>query len=213
MKERLRPIVTVVALLGLVIYLPFFILWCGPLVYLYNQEICDELGTANLWHLLLLACGVALCIFRPRTMGIRLGKLKEHLGLIALVSGVSWVVSAAAALLITDHPFEGAPAGMYLATPVAEELIFRGFAYTALVWAFPGKSTRLGLSYAVVGSALLFGIWHVSMAGTLTWGFAWVQAAYTSAAGLLLGLVRERTGSLLPCMGAHMGANFIVATI
>src|SRR2546430_2610512 len=118
MRERVQKVITIAALLGLVVYLPIFILWCGPYFYIYNQEICEELGTGNLWHLLLLGCGATLCLVRPRTMGLRVGKLREHLGLIALVSFLAWSASAIGALLVPDHPFADAPAGMYLATPV-----------------------------------------------------------------------------------------------
>lgn len=211
--QRLRQVAVVLTLVGLVAYLPVFILWCGPLFYLYHQDMCDEIGIANLWHLFVLAGGLLLCVFAPRATGLRLGRLRENLVLIGWVSLGAWAASALGALLVPDHPFSDAPVGMYLMTPVGEELIFRGFAYTALLYAFPGRTTRMGLSYAVVGSALLFGAWHLSMAGTLTWGFVWVQAAYTAVAGLLLGLVRERTGSVLPCVTAHMGANYIVATL
>jgi membrane protease YdiL (CAAX protease family) len=211
-KVKLRQAVVVVALLALVAYLPAFILWCGPLFYFYNQEICEEIGASNLWHLILLAAGIALCILRPRATGLRWGRISENLKLIGLVSLGAWAMSAVGALLM-DHPFEDAPVGMYLMTPIGEELIFRGFAYAALVYVFPGKPTRSGLSVAVVGSALLFGFWHLSMAGTLTWWFAWIQAAYTALAGLLLGLLRERTGSVLPGAAAHMGSNYLVATL
>jgi membrane protease YdiL (CAAX protease family) len=212
MKERLRQAAIVAALIGLVICLPLFILWCGPLFYIYNQEICEDIGIGNLWHLLLLGCGVVLCLARPRAMGLRVGQIRENLRLIGTVSLAACAFSALGTLLMPDHPFEDAPPGMYLATPVGEELIFRGFAYSLLLWAFPGRTTRWGISYAVLGSAILFGAWHVSMGGP-TYGFAWVQAGYTTLAGVLLGLVRERTGSILPCIPAHMGSNYLVATL
>jgi membrane protease YdiL (CAAX protease family) len=213
MKVKLQQAVVVAALIGLVFYLPAFILWCGPLFYFYNEEICEQIGTSNLWHLLLLFCGIALCAFHPKAMGVRLGRIRESLGFIALVAALAWALTAIGVLLVPDHPFQDAPPGMYLLTPVAEELIFRGFAYTALLWAFRGKTTRYGMSYAVLGSGLLFGLWHISMAGTVTWGWVWLQAAYTTLAGIMLGVVRERTNSVVPCVAAHMGSNYIVAMI
>jgi membrane protease YdiL (CAAX protease family) len=211
MKERVHQAITVAALIALVFYLPAFILWCGPLVYFYNEEICEQIGASNLWHLILLACGVVLVAFHPRAMGVRFGRIRSNLWLIGLVSVIAWFATWVGVLIVPDHPFQDAPSGMYLMTPVGEELIFRGFAYTALLWAFRGKTTRFGISYAVLGSALLFGGWHISMAGTISWSWVWLQAAYTTLAGLLLGVLRERTGSIVPCVTAHMGSNFIVA--
>jgi membrane protease YdiL (CAAX protease family) len=211
---RLRQAAVAVALVGLIFALPAFILWCGPLFFLANQEVCIALGIGNLWHLFVLAAGVVLIAFAPIRMGIRVGQIRAHLRLIGFVSLGAFALSAGAAWLVPDNPFEGAPPGLWLMTPVGEELIFRGFAYTLLLWAFPTQRTRrFNLSYAVIGSALLFGVWHIAMVGTVTWGFVWVQAAYTAVAGLLLGVMRERTGSVLPCVTTHMGSNYLAAIV
>lgn len=210
--EKLRQTVVVFALLGLVFALPAFILWCGPALYFANTEMCEALGVSNLWHIFVLACGVALVLVAPRAMGLRLGLVRKHLVLIGVVTVVALALSALGAALLPENPFEDGPVGMWLMTPVGEELIFRGFAYTLLLWAFPTQRTqRWGLSYAVVGSALLFGVWHIAMLGNV--GFAWAQAAYTALAGLMLGVMRERTGSVLPCVTTHMGANYVAALV
>ena len=212
-KTLLKQALISLALIGLVFALPAFILWCGPLFYLANQEMCHDLGVGNLWHMFVLGCGVVLVVLTPRTMGVRIGRIRAHLGLIASVSVIAFATSALGAWFLTENPFSDAPPGLYLMTPIGEELIFRGFAYTLLLWAFPTQKTRHGLSYAVIGSALLFGLWHLAMQGTVTVGFIWVQAGYTALAGLLLGLLREKTGSLLPCVTTHMGSNLVVALI
>ena len=175
--------------------------------------MCHELGVSNLWHMFVLGCGVVLILCAPRKMGLRLGTIRKHLALIGWVSVVAFAASALGASMLSENPFSDAPPGLYLMTPIGEELIFRGFMFTLLLWAFPTQKTRVGLSCAVVGSALLFGLWHLAMQGTVTVGFIWVQAGYTAMAGLLLGILRERTGSILPSITTHMGSNFVVAMI
>jgi membrane protease YdiL (CAAX protease family) len=85
--------------------------------------------------------------------------------------------------------------GSVLLAPVFEELIFRGLLYGSL---------RASLSWplAAIGSALVFGLAH----GYGPTGFLSVLLS-----GLLWAWVYERTGSLLPCIVAHVVNNALVA--
>ncbi len=79
--------------------------------------------------------------------------------------------------------------------PLAEEAFFRGFLHVRL-------RSRLGAPRAIAGSALVFGLLHP------------ISVEYVVAAtclGLVLGYLRERSGSLLPPILAHClfnAANF-----
>ena len=77
-----------------------------------------------------------------------------------------------------------------VAAPLTEELMFRGVIQPRLERAMPVWA-------AVVVQAVLFGVTH----GTP------VQMAYAFLMGLVFGLLRSRTGSILPGFAAHAAFN------
>ena len=83
-----------------------------------------------------------------------------------------------------------------LVTPVAEEVLFRGFVLRGLL-------DRMGPGPAVVATALVFGAFHLE-AGTI------IPIFFT---GLALGWLYVRTGSLWPCIAAHAGQNAIALLV
>lgn len=74
------------------------------------------------------------------------------------------------------------------AAPIAEELFFRGFFYGSL-------RSRLPTAWAAIVCGVVFGGIHV------TSGPSAVPALIVF--GIILCLLRERTGSLYPCIGLH----------
>ncbi len=98
-------------------------------------------------------------------------------------------------LTLPEHPLAIA-AGVCLVVvlaPLAEELLFRGWIYTALRW-------RFGFSVALWATAILFGIAH--------WESTHLYALAILPMGLVLGYVRERTGSTRATTLFHMIYNF-----
>lgn len=79
---------------------------------------------------------------------------------------------------------------MGILIPTAEELVFRGLGYGRL-------RERLPVSAAAILSALLFGLYHGN----------WIQGLYAAILGVLLALVYEACGGLLPCIWFHGAAN------
>lgn len=77
-------------------------------------------------------------------------------------------------------------------TPMIEELFFRGFL-------FPAVNIRFGFWIAALSSGLLFGLGHPAVVPQATLGIA-------------LPWLRERTGSLWPCIIVHSAINTIVVT-
>ena len=82
--------------------------------------------------------------------------------------------------------------GSCLVIPIAEELLFRGVVYKRLKLYF-------GVTPALIGSALIFGIMHVNL----------VQFLYAAVIGLLLALVLEKTGKLSMAVFGHIAANLV----
>ncbi|MBP2018586.1 membrane protease YdiL (CAAX protease family) [Symbiobacterium terraclitae] len=85
--------------------------------------------------------------------------------------------------------------GLTLFAPVCEEVLFRGYIYRA--YALRGART------AVVVSALLFAFYHLRLQGLP----GLLPAAFA------LGILRWRTGSLLPGVLAHAAQNSVPATV
>jgi len=79
--------------------------------------------------------------------------------------------------------------------PICEELLCRGFLLSAL-------RPRLGTKWAVVATAALFAILHLDVS----------RFPATFLAGLMLGFVRVRTGSLFMAILFHMVFNAVIAT-
>lgn len=73
--------------------------------------------------------------------------------------------------------------------PLAEELLFRGMLYPLL--------RRWGAGVAIVGSAVVFSLVH----------FIPILFPSLFVVGLMLGLLRERSGSTIPCIVLHMMQN------
>ncbi len=85
---------------------------------------------------------------------------------------------------------------------VFEELFFRGFFFTSLRNVFSPWRT-------IVLSAVLFGLFHV-VAGSVLVPERFLPSTFL---GLVLGWVRYRTGSVLPCMVLHALHNGLLLSI
>jgi membrane protease YdiL (CAAX protease family) len=83
-----------------------------------------------------------------------------------------------------------------LATPLTEEIFFRGFIFSGLI-------SRLGVGWAMVASAAIFSVSHLSL-GVLVPIFI---------TGLALAWLYWRTGSLWTSIAAHAGQNALVVAI
>jgi len=122
----------------------------------------------------------------------------------------SWALGAAVTALMValtgyQAPSSAAPGSMptsllyFLAltvfAPVCEEILFRGYVYQAYA--------LRGARVAVVASALLFAFYHMRLQGLP----GLLPAAFA------LGMLRSRTGSLLPGVVAHGAQNSVPATL
>ncbi|HNX91124.1 MAG TPA: type II CAAX endopeptidase family protein [Candidatus Omnitrophota bacterium] len=74
--------------------------------------------------------------------------------------------------------------------PVAEEIFFRGFVYSAL-------KRRIGVFWGMVIVSSVFSVLHAHIVGVLP----------IFALGMLLNYLYEKTGSLVSCMAVHMIHN------
>jgi membrane protease YdiL (CAAX protease family) len=173
-----------------------------------------------------MACAVGVLAF-GRWRGLSWGQM--GLGSDTWRSGLRWGVIAGAAVavsyaVILALPFGretssdlAAPAGdslwvtvlllIPLRTVILEELTFRG-----VLWGLLEQSS--GTRWALLGTSVAFGCWHVAPAVSLAdrTGGAIVLSvlgviAFTGLAGLLLGELRRRSGSVIAPAALHWAAN------
>jgi len=83
-----------------------------------------------------------------------------------------------------------------LVAPVVEELLFRGFL-------FPVLQRAHGTAIAVGATAALFSVVHAQQ-----YGGAWQNLLLIGYVGVVFGVVRAATGSLVPSTLVHAGYNF-----
>ena len=82
----------------------------------------------------------------------------------------------------------------FLATPIIEEILFRGWIYskTSLFW-----------------SAVLFGLHHLQYFNYMPTKFALFQITYTIGLGLILGKLRKTSGSIYVSSLLHIILNYV----
>jgi membrane protease YdiL (CAAX protease family) len=98
--------------------------------------------------------------------------------------------------------------GHITVTAVGEELFFRGYVQSRLNWVFgrPWRVRGVSIGAGLVLAATLFGFLHALNTVDYfrgTYRFAWDWAGATLVMGVLFGFIREKTGSVIPCIIAH----------
>jgi membrane protease YdiL (CAAX protease family) len=169
---------------------------------------------------------VALALWRiPWGRGLALHRLSPRVSLLAVLTGAAlWAASLG--LFEVQYSFWPPPAGYLdsfqvlhralrpsglldgalsvvaigVAPAVCEEIVFRGTLLPSFV--------RIARTWgAILLSALLFGIIHVDP--TTSGAYTLYRVPFATAVGLGLGILRARSGSLLPCAVAHAVLNTI----
>ncbi|HEV8146067.1 MAG TPA: type II CAAX endopeptidase family protein, partial [Bryobacteraceae bacterium] len=127
-------------------------------------------------------------LFLGPLISIAVGALALRLGAPSVPSPVDMLMAGKRSIVIVG-------AIVVILGPIVEELIFRGFLQ-------PLFSKTLGSVAGVLISALLFGLLHAPQSQ-----WAWQVILAISAAGAAFGYVRERTGSTVASIAAHVGFN------
>ena len=98
----------------------------------------------------------------------------------------------------------------YLLTPFSEELLFRGFMYGVLAEMYPeSEASRRWFSKAVVMTAVLFAVWHWGWIKVLGWSWGLTCVVFSFGVGLVFGVIRRRSGSVLGPFFMHAVGNYI----
>jgi len=101
--------------------------------------------------------------------------------------------------MINAYQTAGFPPLLWLAVivlaPLAEEIFFRGFLFKGM------ESSRLGGPGTIVLTSAWWAVIYLQ--------YDWYDITTIFVLGLLLGTVRWRSGSLIPCLTMHMLVNLI----
>lgn len=152
------------------------------------------------WALLLTAAQFGLIYWFARTaQKIPPGPATAAGALVLLPLGASFLDRFTGALTSVAYA--------YLLVALAEELLFRGFIQGRLNQAFGRPFSFLGIrwGWGLPAAALLFGLWHFAASFDPA---AWPQVLWTAAAGLLFGLVREKSGGVVAPALLHGVMNY-----
>jgi len=95
----------------------------------------------------------------------------------------------------------------YVLVAFGEEILFRGYIQSRLNSVFGRPWSLFGIrwGWGLVVAAVLFGLWHL---GWQPGGPQWPHALWTAFAGLLLGLVREKSESVVAPALLHGVMNY-----
>jgi membrane protease YdiL (CAAX protease family) len=93
--------------------------------------------------------------------------------------------------------------------PVLEELVFRGYLFALLMWAFRGIGDDCGRNRLVVLlAAVAFAVVHLAQPCV-----SWLQLACIISTGTLYGWMRCRSGSTAPASASHAAYNLTLYAI
>jgi len=95
---------------------------------------------------------------------------------------------------------------------VGEEVLFRGLLWD-LIDGWSGRAGFLNLSGRIWLTALAFGLMHLQYHRFQLHRASIAQSTYSFAVGIGLGVLRQRTGSVLPAILAHSALNSLLNLI
>ena len=95
------------------------------------------------------------------------------------------------------------PLIFFIATPIIEELMFRGWMFT--------KLQKLNL-YPIFGTSLLFGLHHLQYFRYMPTPFALFQITYTFFLGLLFARLRQKSGIVYISILMHIFINWVTVS-
>ena len=129
-----------------------------------------------------------------------------------LIVGLGWLAVTAVAVFAFDvgttrHGNFRAAVDFVVTGVVAEELLYRGAIFSAAE-TVASQRRLLGLPFPVVFSALLFALGHLQYYG-FDFGLTSELRWYTPFMGLVLGVLRNASGSIWPPIAVHSLSNIL----
>ncbi|MCA9057818.1 MAG: CPBP family intramembrane metalloprotease [Planctomycetaceae bacterium] len=163
-----------------------------------------------LYHFWALCLGLLLVGGSPRKYGLCRGNLRPHRGRVMAMIGLPLTVATIGCQFIPLPEWMGQNMALWMISPLAQDLVFGGFIYVLIESVFPGDlHQRLPIRRTVVISGIFFSLHHLpNVLYSPVW-FVLLQLCYTYLGYLMMGLVRQWTGSLLYVTFTHSLGNLI----
>jgi membrane protease YdiL (CAAX protease family) len=162
------------------------------------------------YDVLTLLFGLLLVVGSPQKYGLCIGDIGPNWPRVLLVIAFPLAVATVGCQFIPLPAWVGQNVGIWLISPLAQDLVFGGFVYTTIEQAYPGNlHPRVPLRKTLLISGLFFSLHHVPNFLTTEAWFVWFQLGFTFAGFLFAGLTRQWTGSLLYVTLAHSAGNFV----
>ncbi|MCA9188632.1 MAG: CPBP family intramembrane glutamic endopeptidase [Pirellulaceae bacterium] len=176
----------------------------------HDDIIEQAIGQFNWYQVISLIFSMLLVAHDPAGYGVRIGRARETWKRLVLLCAIPIVLTAIVYPRLESRPFHGAPAAIWLISPLAQDLLFAGYFFEKFRKLFPGHlSARLPFERCIFVTAFFFALWHTpGFAANLGW-YIWFQLVYTFFGACLVGLIRQWTGSLLYITVVHMIVNYI----
>lgn len=104
---------------------------------------------------------------------------------------------------------------VWVVASIAEELFFRGFlmGFLSPLKGYGFRILRLYLSVPVIVCAVGFALGHLPLLSVMDARMVAVIVANAAVLGFIAGYYREKSGSLIPAIGAHMTFNIVGAVV
>ena len=199
-------------LLAIVLVAAFHAIPAWLLRFLPARAIYDRLGAngfGTLFDGISAVMPLLLCLGARVRSGLTPGRWKGQtlklLGICALP-----VALTAAVYPLTSRPFSGQRVGVWLVSPLAQDLLFAGYLYGLFEATFAGDvHPRFRIRRALFVTAAFFALWHVPNFDDMAASYVTFQLLYTSVGAAWMLLARQLTGSIIPGVATHMACNFI----
>ena len=203
--------ILIAGLIALVLSFHYVITFVASLFF-DLESLYIKVGYENYFNIMdsiSLLMPLCLALSAPVRSGLVIGEWKEHLWKIIFFISFP-VVLAFIIYRFTGQPFKDANVGVWLISPLAQDIFF-GFIFGLLLRYFPGDFTfrniRVKKSLLLIG--FLFSLWHIPNFQTGEVGFVSFQLIYTYIFAFMIYHTRLWTGSILPILITHMLTNYL----
>lgn len=170
-----------------------------------SRDVAQRAGVQTQWPTLVLA--ILLTCWAPTAFGVGWGTTGRHLR--AVLVTLTGVAAAVGVFRLAGGTVPWSGWEVWVAVPLAEELLFRGFCLTGLLWAFGrGFSETVAVRGAILLSATVFALEHLGNAA-IGMPLLAIQVGSALAFGLAAGWLRVITRSLVGPVLAHATLNVI----
>jgi len=225
MKDRNRLLLTLV-MAGVVYALALYVI--PRIGFIQNIIDATVLSKGNITQFLYLMFSLVLIYFlgekKFSEYGFKASKIKSVLWAVVISIPVElamlflmiFVVVISGGMSPEENPFASMTfletvISVWIIASTCEEVFFRGFLYGYLspLKKYGFNIFKLYISVPVIVCAVLFGLAHLCLIGRMPGAMVPVIVLSTTLLGFIAGYFREKTGSLIPAIAAHITFNIV----